>query len=236
MKIRTLPVVVILSVLLVSACTATANSTEEPALDSISTAAASTLSAMEMITTPSPTATVFVTTTPFALPTIIPATVTSQKVVSYSSASTANGCNDADYVSDVTVTDGTVLAPGEAFTKTWEFQNAGTCAWNEEYQIMFVSGTDMDGDTTEIDQDVEAGDTGDISVSLVAPGSEGSYTGYWRLADEDGNLFGQSVYVLIVVSEDTSTLTPTATPTTEATATVAPTSTSTPTAVPTTYP
>jgi hypothetical protein len=237
MKTHPVPVAVILSVLLLSACSANATPTEEAALDTIYTAAASTLFAQEMITIPTPTATEFVSATLLTLPTTIPVTVAAQNaVVSYSSASTANGCNNAAYVNDVTISDGTVLAPGETFTKTWTFQNTGTCAWAEDYLITFVSGTDMDGETTNIDQDVEAGDTGEISISLVAPSSEGSYTGYWRLADGDGNLFGQSVYVLIVVSEDAFTLTPTTTPTSEATSTTELTSTFTPTAVPTTYP
>ena len=236
MNYHSVSTVMILLVLLLSACSANTTSTEEVALDSIYTAAASTVFAQKGITTPNPTATKFVTTTPFTIPTTIPATVTAPNVlVSYSSASTGNGCNDATFISDVTIADGTVLAPGESFTKTWEFQNTGTCAWTEDYLITFVSGTDMDGETAEIDQDVEAGAAGDISVSLVAPSSEGSYTGYWRLADEDGNLFGQSVYVMIVVSKDAATLTPTATSTVAA-STTEPTSTSAPTALGTTYP
>ena len=60
----------------------------------------------------------------------------------------------------------------------------------------------MDGETTEIDQDVFSGSVGDISVSLVAPDTEGTYIGYWKMADSDGNVFGQWVYVMIVVSDD----------------------------------
>jgi hypothetical protein len=230
MKTRSVPVVVILSVLLLSAWGASAAPTQEAALENIYTSAASTLSAQETILTPTPTATMLITATPFTVPTPVPATVAYQNAASYSSASTVNGCNDAAYLNDVTITDGTVLAPGESFTKTWKLQNTGTCAWSEDYLITFVSGTDMDGEATGIDQEVETGGAGDISISLVAPSSEGSYTGYWRMADEDGNLFGQSVYELIVVSADAGTLTPTATSTTE------PTSTFTPTALPTTYP
>jgi hypothetical protein len=223
MKTRSVFIVMILSLMLVSACSANAAPAEAAALDNIFTAAASTLSLQETVPTPTPTATMFVTPTLFSLPTAVPATMAYQDAVSSSSsASTASGCNNAAYVSDVTITDGTVLAPGESFTKTWEFENTGTCAWNVDYQITFVSGTDMDGETTGIDQDVETGAAADISVSLIAPSNEGSYTGYWRLTDEDGNLFGQSVYVMIVVSDDASTSTPTAT--TE------------PTSTPTTYP
>lgn len=234
----------ILLTLLLASCGASTTQTEEAALSSAYTAAASTLSSQEIFETPTATPTHFATTTPFSFPTTIPATVvTVQNKVSYVSASTANGCNDAIYVSDVTISDGTVLPPGESFVKTWKFQNTGTCDWNENYLITFVSGTDMDGETTELDQDVSTGATGDISVSLIAPESEGTYTGYWRLADEDGNVFGQSVYVMIVVSEDAATATPTLTSTTQSVeATSTPTSTPqntetfTPTSVPTEIP
>ena len=117
----------------------------------------------------------------------------------------------------MTIADGTVLPPRESFTKTWEFQNNGTCTWEEDYLIVFTNGTDMDGGTAEIGLDVSVGDTGDISVSLIAPEDEGTYTGYWRFADESGNAFGQSVYVMIVVSGEAATTTPTPTSTTETT-------------------
>ncbi len=105
--------------------------------------------------------------------------------------------------------------------------------------IIFISGIEMDGETTEIDQDVSTGGTGEISVSLIAPETEGTYTGYWRLANSDGNAFGQSVYVMSVVSEDaaTATSTPTSTvETTESTSTPQATETFTPTSIPTVIP
>jgi hypothetical protein len=230
----------ILSVIL-TACGANAAPTEEAALSSIYTAAAATISSELSAATSTPTYTAMPTSavmpTALTLPTTAPVLPTSQSVVSYSSSSsvsTANGYNNAIFVSDVTITDGTVLAPGESFVKTWEFQNTGTCAWSEDYVLTFISGSDMDGETTEIGDDVSISATADLSVSLVAPSTEGSYTGYWRLADAAGNLFGQSVYVMIVVSDDAATSTPTSTPTTDATSTSEPTST--PTYTPTTEP
>ncbi|HEU0294314.1 MAG TPA: NBR1-Ig-like domain-containing protein [Anaerolineales bacterium] len=232
----------LLFVFLISACGGNGTPTEGVALSNVYTAAASTLAAQEALVTQTITATVPATQTSLSFPTSAPVTVTpaTQNTVSYASASTANGCNDALFISDVTIADGTVLAPGEAFTKTWRFQNTGTCDWDEDYVIVFTSGTSMDGETTEIDQDVAVNATGDISVSLVAPESEGTYTGYWRLADGEGNALGQSVYVMIVVSDDASTVTPTPTITTEAEeeATSTPTVTTTPfpTATSTTVP
>lgn len=220
---------------LVTACGANATPTEAIDLSNAYTAAAATIAGQINLTTPIATSTTFATATQFSFPTI-PVTMTQQSLIAYSVASTANGCNNSIYISDVTVPDGTVLAPGESFTKTWEFQNTGSCEWTEGYMITFVSGTEMDGNNTEIDNTIAVDSSGEASVLLVAPDSEGTYTGYWRLADEDGNVFGQFVYVQIVVSEDASTLTPTvtSTPTTETdessstpTATTQPTATST---------
>jgi hypothetical protein len=230
MRTHAISIVLIVSAAVLAACGANAAPTEEAVLSDVYTAAASTLAVQEAPTTPTATPTLPVTVTSFTLPTTIPMTVTSQNqnLVSYNSAaSTANGCNNAAYVSDITIPDETALAPGESFTKTWEFQNTGTCDWTENYLLTFISGTEMDGETTAIDQNVATGTTGDLSVALVAPDSEGTYTSTWQLTDEAGNAFGQSVYVLIVVTEDAATLTPTSTSTSEETPATEPTSTPT---------
>jgi hypothetical protein len=198
--------------------------TEGAAISDVYTAVAMTLAAQASLATPTNTLLPSAAPTLWASPTFVASTPTSQSVITYSSSyATAYGCYDAAYVSDVTIADGTVLAPGEEFVKTWKFQNTGSCDWSENFWITYSSGEEMDGDETEIDEDITAGDTASISVSLVAPDDEGTYTGYWQLATEDGTLFGERVYVLIVVSDDASTSTPTAT--TTATATVTATST-----------
>jgi len=223
-------------VTILSACAGSAATAQNEDLVSVAyTDAAMTLGAQIQTSTPMATVTPFPTLIPtlYVPPTFAEAvSPTAQSATSYISYSTANGCNDAVYVSDVTIADGTVLAPGESFTKTWEFQNTGTCDWDENYLIIFTSGSAMSGETTEIDQDVLIGSTGDISVYLTAPDTEGAYTGYWRMANSDSSAFGQSVYVMIVVSDDASTLTPTATATATDTDDDEVTSTPTPTSTP----
>jgi len=241
MKIILKFLIVICAATVLAACGGNVVATQEEDVVSVAyTDAAMTLNAEMPASTSTPT----VTPLPSMIPTLyVPPTLavvvspTTQSVSSHTTSySTANGCNDAIYVSDVTIPDGTVLAPSEAFTKTWEFQNTGTCDWDEDYLITFISGTDMNGETTEIDQEVLSGSVGDISVYLIAPDTDGTYVGYWRLSDGDGTVFGQSVYVMIVVSEDAATLTPTATTTEEATATSISTSTLTTIPEPTSTP
>ena len=245
MKPYTKPSLFLLFVLLLSACSGTTSATPEAVLQDAYTAAAMTLT----VQTGTPIATMTSMPT-IALPTTqllqtiepLPTSTTLPSQVAYSSASTAIGCNNAAYVSDVTIADGTTLAAGEEFIKTWEFQNTGTCSWDEDYLIVFFSGSQMSGETTEIDQEVTSGATGEISVSLVAPSTAGTYTGYWSLATSDGTAFGQSVYVQIVVSSSV-TMTATVTSTFESgvatstpTATTQPTSTTVPTSTPTETP
>jgi len=134
----------------------------------------------------------------------------------------------------MTIPDGTILSPGEAFVKTWKFKNVGKCAWEEDYLIVFVDGYGMDGDTTYLDTTVAVDKKGDASVVLVAPDEEGTYYAYWQLADEDGYAFGDLAYVEIIVSDDvTSTPTATNTPTSTSTPTAMLTSTHTQTPTPT---
>lgn len=167
-----------------------------------------------------------------------PTQQTFNPVSAYSAGGTANGCYDSAYVSDVTIPDGTILTPGETFTKTWQFQNTGSCAWDEDFLLTYVSGEDMDGANSVIGTSVAVGSSGSLSVSLIAPETAGSYTGYWQLANATGTTFGQSVYVMITVSG--STATPSFTSTLEYTSTPTntsvPTETYTPTAIPTDTP
>lgn len=157
--------------------------------------------------TPSPT----VTPTPSRTPTKNPATATSIWSRDYSPYYT---CADSAFVKDVTIPDGTVLAPGEVFVKTWRFRNTGSCAWNGDYSLVFVKGSNMSGTSVDLGQSVKINKNADLSITLVAPYKEGTYTGYWKLQDDYGYTFGDMVYVQIVVSNGviSVTSTPTATP------------------------
>jgi hypothetical protein len=130
------------------------------------------------------------------------------------------GGDRAVFVADVTIPDGTVLAPKAAFTKTWKLQNAGTTTWTTSYSLEFISGEQM-GTVTSVPilQSVAPGAQIDVSVNMVAPTNPGSYQSYWKMKNAAGQFFNDSVYVLITVSsggtaQPTSTSAPGTTPTT----------------------
>jgi hypothetical protein len=109
-------------------------------------------------------------------------------------------------VTDVTIPDGTIMTPNQAFTKTWRFRNVGTCTWTTSYAIVFSTGNSMNGPATQaLTGNVNPGQTVDISANLTAPGSTGDYTGYWRLRDGSGVLFNQFYVEIEVQNPATAT-------------------------------
>ncbi len=128
----------------------------------------------------------------------------------------ANTCNQATFVADVTVPDGSKMTPGKKFTKTWRLKNTGTCSWTTQYALVFASGAQMGGPTVQqLTQVVNPGETVDLSVELTAPNAAGAYRGYWKLRDANGNVFGLSngnAFWVDIKVESAAAAPPTATP------------------------
>ena len=89
-------------------------------------------------------------------------------------------CEQGQFITDVTVPDGSAYDPGDTFTKTWRLKNIGTCAWTG-FSLVFDSGDLMNGVSPTAIGTVAPGATVDISVLLKAPAADGDYRGYWRV-------------------------------------------------------
>jgi len=134
------------------------------------------------------------------------ATITTQKAAAFST------CDQAQFIADITVPDGTPFSPGAAFTKTWRLKNIGSCAWTTSYALVFDTGTIMGGPAAvNLPSNVAPGQTVDISINLTAPSNAGHYIGYWKFRNSSGALFGigfasnKSWWVEINVSSGSST-------------------------------
>lgn len=111
--------------------------------------------------------------------------------------------NDSEFVSDITIPDGTEMRIGEPFTKTWRFRNTGTCTW-QGYQLVPV---DMDelgfigqGRAVTIRR-TAPNETVDISVDIVlADRTEVGATvrTLFEIRDATGQAFGLLPYVEVV--------------------------------------
>jgi hypothetical protein len=103
-------------------------------------------------------------------------------------------CYSIQFIADVTIPDGSEFAPGEAFTKTWRLKNNGSCTWQSNTQLIFVTGNAMNGlAAKDIGFTVTPGQTADISIVLNAPDGAGVYKGDYQLRSPDGVRFGLGV-------------------------------------------
>lgn len=124
-------------------------------------------------------------------PTLTVVPVTNTPVPTSTQIPPVTYCDWVAFVKDVNFPDGTVVAPGETFTKIWRLKNRGTCAWTSDYMLVFSSGTQMGGTTAvRLPGTVLPGQTVDVSVTLTAPTAEGPYTSNWMLRNPSGALFG----------------------------------------------
>jgi len=110
---------------------------------------------------------------------------------------------------DVTIPDGTTFRPGQPFEKIWRLVNSGSCAWDQEYAIVWFSGETMGaGKVQGIRAKVFPGQSIDIVIDMIAPDKPGVYQSNWKLRSPDGSFFGigpagdAPIWVRIVVEEE----------------------------------
>jgi hypothetical protein len=224
---RTFIALLLLGILLTS-CGGQSPSSPTPDVNAILTSAIGTVAASFFQTqtalippatetftpTPIPTGTPLTLLTPTASPvptqlilistpvrnfTFVPSPTGTQYTPTVNPSTLGTGCNNLRLISDETIPAGTVLKPRETFTKAWKVENNGTCDWVYLYHLVFVSGDSMAGESTRLGKVIPPGKWTQISVDLEAPRQEGTFIGYWRFADPDGNLFGSTLTVSIVV-------------------------------------
>jgi len=185
---KTLRIISILSIaiFIISACNLPSNTaTQDPnSPNVVFTAAALTVQAS------------LTQTVPFSTPTLppppptntavtIPTTGVPLATITPVSSPTAV-CDQALFVNDVTIPDGTVVEPGKGFKKTWRLRNTGACTWSG-YTLVFDSGESMSPVIDPIGT-VAPGQEVDVSVSFTAPVAPGDYRSYWRIRNPSGVL------------------------------------------------
>ncbi len=100
-------------------------------------------------------------------------------------------CNQAAFVSDVTIPDGTQMAKGHDFTKTWRIRNTGTCTWDNDYTVVFSTGTNLASKSSfDLPEDVSPGESVDISIPMKAPDENGTFKSSWVIRSDTGATFG----------------------------------------------
>lgn len=201
---RTKIVSLILLGLLLNACGPSTPAQPTPDINVIHTAAALTViaeftqTALAAPPTQAPTETQAATPTTDAAQTAVE-TPEATAGIPVEPSPTPITCDDADFVADVSVPDGTEMTPGQDFVKTWRIKNTGTCTWGSGYSVIFSFGEKMSGVAEPLATAVAPNEEVEISVRFKAPQDVGQYASTWRMANASNSPFGKTFYVLIVV-------------------------------------
>jgi hypothetical protein len=83
-----------------------------------------------------------------------------------------SSCDIAQFLTDVTIPDGTIIPAGQAFTKTWRFRNAGNCS-GPRVTVVFSSGNQMGGPNTGPGRECESRRECGYLFNLTAPTAPG---------------------------------------------------------------
>ena len=193
-----LAVAVIISAML--ACNMPSNTPNQPNPDAVLTAAALTVQAQLTTSAATLSAANTATSAPSAgTPTFTPVPLSTSTSIPAVTATTS--CDSAQFVADVSYPDNTPVPAGTVFNKIWKLKNTGTCTWTPSYAIVFSSGEQMGGPTTQaLTGNVNPGQTVDVSIFLTAPSTTGTHTGYWILRNATGAIFHSNFYVQIKVT------------------------------------
>jgi hypothetical protein len=93
------------------------------------------------------------------------------------------GAPQAKFIADITLTDGSVVEPGQAYVKTWRVRNSSaSVCWPASARIVNIGGAALGAPVEGFAVPAaRPGETVDVSVQLTMPVAPGKYTSFWRL-------------------------------------------------------
>ncbi len=112
----------------------------------------------------------------------------------------ANCSNDLDFIEDLSIPDGTQLAPSKEIVKDWKVRNSGTCNWNPDYSVRLISGDALGVEPLLALVPARYGTEAVISITFTTPSEPGRYSATWRAHGPDGEPFGEWFTIEIAVT------------------------------------
>lgn len=153
-----------------------------------------------------------VTPTPFRPPTqplptsVLPTTTSVPQLFTAvptitATATLSGSCtNNLSFLDDITIDDGMSVLPGSTIDKQWLVQNSGSCNWDSTYRLRWIGGDPLGADTEQLIYPAKAGTQATLRIEFTAPFTEGPYESAWQAIGPDGNVFGDLIFIKIVVT------------------------------------
>jgi hypothetical protein len=109
-------------------------------------------------------------------------------------------CRDSlSFLKDVTIPDGTSVAPDSTLDKRWEVENNGNCNWGKEYRIRLVAGPELGTQKEQALYPARSGSRAVLRIVFKAPIEPGTYRSAWQAFNPAGEPFGDPFFIEIKV-------------------------------------
>jgi hypothetical protein len=108
--------------------------------------------------------------------------------------------NSLSFLDDLTVEDNTVVLPGASIDKQWLVHNTGTCNWDNTYRLKWIGGDTLGAAEEQALYPARAGTQATLRIHFTAPFVGDAYESAWQAVGPDGNVFGDLIFIKIVVS------------------------------------
>jgi len=103
------------------------------------------------------------------------------------------------FKSDITIPDGTVVAPDYTLDKRWEVENNGNCNWSQGYRVRLIAGPELGAAKEQALYPARSGSRAAIRIVFKAPNEPGTYRSAWQAFTPQGEPFGDPFFIEITV-------------------------------------
>jgi Ig-like domain from next to BRCA1 gene len=134
------------------------------------------------------------------LPTFPPESFIENPPVETPAPTAAPECNNSlSYLEDLTIPDGTQVAPKSVLDKRWRVKNTGSCNWDERYRLKEIAGPEMGASSEQRLYPARSGSEATIRIQFTAPDEAGTYRSAWQAYDPEDRPFGDPFFIEVVV-------------------------------------
>jgi hypothetical protein len=107
--------------------------------------------------------------------------------------------NNLTYIEDLSIPDGTQVAPRIQLDKRWRVKNTGTCNWDQRYQLKAIAGPELGALSEQRLVPARSGSEATIRIVFMAPAEDGTYRSAWQAYDPEDRPFGDPIFIEVLV-------------------------------------
>lgn len=114
--------------------------------------------------------------------------------------SSDRSCKDSlTFTKDLTIPDGTLIAPESTLDKRWQVENSGDCNWGPAYRVRLIAGPELGAQKEQALYPARGGTQAVIRILFKAPTEAGTYRSAWQAINAQGEPFGDPFFIDIKV-------------------------------------